>query len=127
MGGSESESESESSSSDDDEDDPAKRALKFLKREPTKEEKEKKKQKDEEKLKKREERKGKKDEQADGPDWIVVPGGNVVVWRRFVSEYGSTIVSRLSTPKLRNTERIRTPGRRRKKRRRSLPLRTTTK
>ena len=55
------------------------RALKFLKREPTKEEKEKKKQKDEEKLKKREERKGKKDEQADGPDWIVVPGGNVVV------------------------------------------------
>merc|ERR1719447_1089564 len=76
--GSESESESESSSSDDDEDDPAKRALKFLKREPTKEEKEKKKQKDEEKLKKREERKGKKDEQADGPDWIVVPGGNVV-------------------------------------------------
>merc|ERR1719431_2316496 len=66
--GSETESESSSSSSDDDEDDPAKRALKFLKREPTKE---KKKKKDEEKLKKREERK-KKEDSTEG-DWTVVP------------------------------------------------------
>merc|ERR1719431_714741 len=63
--GSETESESSSSSSDDDEDDPAKRALKFLKRELTKEEKEKKKAKDEERTKKREERK-KKEDSADG-------------------------------------------------------------
>ena len=55
------------------------RALKFLKREPTKEEKEKKKQRDEERLKRREERK-KKEETAEG-DWTVVPGGNVVVSR----------------------------------------------
>merc|ERR1719431_1230042 len=75
--GSETESESSSSSSDDDEDDPAKRALKFLKREPTKEEKEKKKAKDEERTKKREERK-KKEDSADGPEWTVVPGANVV-------------------------------------------------